>query len=91
MNRYCAKLNSAPVLFELHKIERPTMLRKMIIAITDCRDSEYGRRLVRSTNDAKTKSKMKSAGLRLTPPIVKNQSGESRAPITIPIVSIFLR
>jgi hypothetical protein len=91
INRYCAKLNSPPDLFGLHRIERPAMPRKMTIAIPDCRDSEYGSKPVRRTSHARTKIKTKSTGLRLTLPIVKNQSGESRAPITIPTVSIFLR
>jgi hypothetical protein len=79
INRYWAKLSIPPRLFGLQRRERPTTVRKTNIAVPVFLDGEYGKRPVRRTNDIEIKRKMKSAGLRLIPPIVKNQSGDNSA------------
>jgi hypothetical protein len=90
INRYWAKLSIPPSLFGLQRRERPTIVRKTNIAMPVFLDREYGKRPVRRTNDIETKRKMKSAGLRLMPPIVKNQSGDNSAATTTLPASILV-
>lgn len=84
------KLTIPLSLFGLQRRENPTKVRNTNIAIPVFLDIEYGKWPVRRMNDIVTKRKIKSAGLRLMPPIVKNQSGDNSAATTMLPASILV-